>query len=249
MKKQYLIGLAAIGLVACGSQGTAKSGDDDPIAMAVANPDRPDADRARDEARKPAEIVAFAGVKQGDKVAELLPGGGYYTRILCKVVGPSGHLYETVPTFFANRPGGLDGINAVAKECGNVTVMVADTKSFTLPEKVDLVWTSENYHDMHNGPNADVAADNKAAFDALKPGGLYYVEDHSAPGMGTSVTSTLHRMGPEAAISEIEAAGFKLDAQSDLLKNPDDPHDKPVFDPSIRGRTDKFAQRFKKPAM
>jgi predicted methyltransferase len=249
VKKAFLIGAAALGLVACGTQGTAKSGDEDPIAAAVANPDRPEADRARDDVRKPVQIIAFAGVKPGDKIVELVPGGGYFTRMLCKVAGPSGHLYEIVPPFYANRPNGLDGINAVAKECGNVTVMVANADDFKVPEKVDLVWTSENYHDMHNGPNADIAKVDKNLFDALKPGGLFYVEDHSAPGKGTSVTSTLHRMDPAAAISEIEAAGFKLDGQSDALANPDDPHDKPVFDPSIRGKTDKFALRFKKPAM
>lgn len=247
MKKAILIGLAATGLAACSADGAAKGGADDPIKAAVANPDRPAADTARDAERKPAETVAFAGVKPGDKVAELIPGGGYYTRILCKVIGPTGHLYEIVPKFFASRPGGLDGINAIAKDCGNTTVVVADMNDFTVPEPVDLVWTSENYHDLHNGPNADIAADNKAVFDALKPGGIFYVEDHSAPGKGTTVTSTLHRIDPASAISEIEAAGFKLDAKSDHLANPDDPHDKPVFDPSIRGHTDKFALRFKKP--
>ena len=249
MKHAFVIGVAALGLVACGTQGTAKSGGDDPIAAAVANPDRPAADRARDAERKPAQIVAFAGVKPGDKIVELVPGGGYFTRILCKVAGPKGHLYEIVPPFYANRPGGLDGINAIAKECGNVTVTVGNANDFTVPEKVDLVWTSENYHDMHNGPNADIAKVDANIFNALKPGGIFYVEDHSAPGKGTSVTSTLHRIDPAAAKSEIEAAGFKLDASSDLLANPDDPHDKPVFDPSIRGHTDKFALRFKKPAM
>lgn len=249
MKKAILIGLAATALAACSVQGSAQSSSNDPIAAAVADPGRPAADTARDADRKPAQMVAFAGVKAGDKVAELIPAGGYYTRILSKAVGPTGHVYAIVPKFFASRPGGLDGINAIAKDYGNVTVVLADTNDFTVPQPVDLVWTSENYHDLHNGPNPAVAADNKAVFDALKPGGIYYVEDHSA-GANTDpkVTSTLHRIQPATAISEIEAAGFKLDARSDLLANPADPHDKPVFDPSIRGKSDKFALRFKKPA-
>jgi predicted methyltransferase len=247
MKKALLIGLGAVALAACGAQGSAQ-GSSDPIAAAVADPGRPAADTARDADRKPAQIVAFAGVKPGDKVAELIPGGGYYTRILAKAVGPKGHLYAIVPTIFSTRPGGLDGINAIAKDYGNVTVVVADMDKFSVPEPVDLVWTSENYHDLHNGPNANVAADNAAVFDALTPGGTYYVEDHAAAaGAGATVTSTLHRIEPAAAISEIEAAGFKLDGQSTLLADPADTHDKPVFDPSIRGKTDKFALRFKKP--
>lgn len=247
MKKALLIGAGALALVVCGAAGLAQ-GSSDSIAAAVADPGRPATDTARDADRKPAQIVAFAGVKPGDKVAELIPGGGYYTRILAKTVGPKGHVYAIVPTFFSTRPGGLDGINAIAKDYGNVTVVVADMNNFSVPEPVDLVWTSENYHDLHNGPNANVAADNAAVFDALRPGGTYYVEDHAAAtGAGATVTSTLHRIEPAAAISEIEAGGFKLEAKSDLLADPADTHDKPVFDPSIRGKTDKFALRFRKP--
>ena len=206
------------------------------------------ADTARDAARKPAQIVAFAGVKPGDKVAEMMPGGGYFTRVLAKTVGPKGHVYALVPTGFANRPGGLDALNALAAQYGNVTVVATDLAAFKVPEPVDVVWTSENYHDFHNGPTANIAGLNKAALDALKPGGVYYIEDHAAAaGSGTTATSTLHRIDPAAAISEVEAAGFKLDGQSKALANAGDAHDKPVFDPSVRGKTDKFALRFKKP--
>lgn len=247
MNKAIWSGLAAVALAACGTQGSAQ-GANDAIAAAVADPGRPPADTARDADRKPTQIVSFAGVKPGDKVAELIPAGGYYTRILAKAVGPKGHVYAIVPKFFASRPGGLDGINAIAKQYGNVTVVLADLNDFTVPEPVDLVWTSENYHDLHNGPSPTIAADNKAVFNALKPGGTYYVEDHAAAsGAGATVTSTLHRIEPAAAISEIEAAGFKLEARSNLLADPADAHDKPVFDPSIRGKTDKFALRFVKP--
>jgi predicted methyltransferase len=218
------------------------------ITAAVADPARPATDTARDASRKPAEIVAFAGVKPGDKVAEMMPGGGYFTRILAKTVGPKGHIYALVPTGFANRPGGLDALNALAAQYGNVTVVATDLAAFKVPEPVDVVWTSENYHDFHNGPTANIAGLNKAAFDALKPGGVYYIEDHAAAaGSGVTATSTLHRIDPAAAISEVEAAGFKLDGQSKALANAGDAHDKPVFDPSVRGKTDKFALRFKKP--
>jgi predicted methyltransferase len=217
------------------------------VTAAVADPARPAADTARDAARKPAQIVAFAGVKPGDTVAELLPGGGYYTRILAKTVGPQGHVYAVVPAAFAQRPGGLDSLNALAQQYGNVTVVAADLAALSLPAPVDLVWTTENYHDLHNGPTANVAAVNKAVFQALKPGGIYFVEDHSAAaGTGTSATQTLHRIDPAAVKEEAAAAGFTFDAESDLLANPDDPKTVGVRDAAVRGETVKFAFRFRK---
>lgn len=212
------------------------------IAAAVADSQRPAADVARDALRKPAEIVAFAGVMPGDKVAEIAPGGGYYTRILAKAVGPGGKVYALMPAFFANRPGGLDSINAIAEQYGNVEVVVIDYAETRLPEPVDLVWTTENYHDLANG---DIATVNEWAFAALKPGGIYFVEDHSAPGTGTSATRTLHRIDPAAVKEQVGAAGFVLEEESDILHNPDDPHD--VSPREVEPTSDKFAFRFRKP--
>ena len=238
---------AIVGLTLAGTTAVAQSEVPAAVAGAVADAGRPDVDKARDAARKPAEIVAFAGVKPGDKVAEFLPGGGYYTRILAKAVGPTGHVYLLIPAAFAQRPGGLDAINALAAQYGNVTVVATELTQFTLPEPVDLAWTTENYHDMHNGPTPSFAGINRATFRALKPGGIYFVEDHSAaPGAGASVTSTLHRIEPATAIAEVTAAGFALDAQSNLLANPDDPKTAGVRDPSIQGETEKLALRFRK---
>ena len=239
----YAVAVATLALAA-----TAKAEVPAAIAAAVADADRPDADKARDAARKPAEIVAFAGVKPGDKVAEFLPGGGYYTRILSRAVGPKGHVYLLIPAAFAQRPGGLDAITALAAQLGNVTVVATDLTSFTLPEPVDLAWTTENYHDMHNGPSPSFAGVNAAAFAALKPGGIYFVEDHAAAaGAGPAVTQELHRIDPAQAIAEVTAAGFALDAQSDLLANANDPKNVGVRDPSVQGETEKFALRFRKP--
>lgn len=212
------------------------------IAAAVADDRRPDADQARDPLRKPAEIVAFAGVEPGDVVAEIAPGGGYYTRILAASVGPQGKVYALVPAFFANRPGGLDGINALAEQYGNVEVVVIDYAETELPAPVDLVWTTENYHDLANG---DIGTVNSWVFNALKPGGVYFVEDHSAPGTGTSATSTLHRIDPAAVKEQVTAAGLVLDGESDLLHNPNDPHD--VSPREVQPTSDKFALRFRKP--
>jgi predicted methyltransferase len=238
---------AIVSLAVAGTASLAQSQVPQAIAAAVADGGRPDADKARDAARKPAEIVAFAGVRPGDKVAEFLPGGGYYTRILAKTVGPQGHVYVLIPAAFAQRPGGLDAINALAAQYGNVTVVATDLTNFTLPEPVDLAWTTENYHDMHNGPTPSFAGINEATFRALKPGGIYFVEDHSAaPGAGATVTSTLHRIEPAAVIGEVTAAGFALEAQSDLLANSADPKTAGVRDPSIQGETEKFAIRFRR---
>jgi predicted methyltransferase len=212
------------------------------IAAAVADPARPAADTARDPLRKPAEIVAFAGVRPGMSVAEIAPGGGYFTRILAKAVGPTGKVYALMPAFFANRPGGLDAINALAAQYGNIEVVVVDYAATKLPEPVDLVWTTENYHDLANG---DIGPVNKWAFDALEPGGIYFVEDHDAPGAGTTVTSTLHRIDAAAVKEQVGAAGFALEAESDILDNPNDPH---TANPrEVEPTSDKFALRFRKP--
>lgn len=240
--------IASLALATSGLAVSARAQDaSSAISAAVADAQRPAADRERDVHRKPAQIVAFAKVKPGDKVAEMMPGGGYYTRILARTVGPMGHIYALVPTGFANRPGALDALNALAAQYGNVTIVPTDLTSFRLDTPVDVVWTTENYHDFHNGPTANIAGLNAAAFAALKPGGIYFIEDHAAAaGAGTTTTSTLHRIEPAAVISEAKAAGFKLDAQSDVLANPKDTRELGVRDPSIQGETAKLVLRFRK---
>jgi predicted methyltransferase len=156
-------------------------------------------------------------------VAELGPGRGYYTRILAKAVGPKGKVYAVLTTAQAARPGVLDGLNALAASQPNIKVVTVDFATMMLPEKADLFWTTENYHDFHNGPTADIAALDKAVFNNLKPGGIFYVEDHNAAdGAGLEATSKFHRMDVAVAKSELTAAGFKLDGEGDLLRNPAD---------------------------
>ncbi|MFC3096335.1 class I SAM-dependent methyltransferase [Alteraurantiacibacter palmitatis] len=213
------------------------------IATAVSDARRPAGDIARDPLRKPAEIAAFAGVQPGMVIAEIAPGGGYYTRILAASVGPQGQVYALMPAFFAQRPGGLDAINALAAEYGNVEVVVVEGyDTLTLPQPVDLVWTTENYHDLANG---DVGVVNAGVARLLRPGGIYFVEDHNAPGTGLSATSTLHRIDPMAVIAQVTEAGFVLEAVSDLLHNPDDPRNVPPRE--AQPTSDKFALRFRKP--
>jgi predicted methyltransferase len=219
------------------------------ITDAVADPARPEADRVRDADRKPAECIALTGLHAGAKVAEMWPGGGYFTRIFSKILGPQGVLYAWMPPPAA--PGGRDiaaPIRALAADANYPNIKLATLDpSMPLPEKVDLVWTSLNYHDMKNRPNADLGAINKMVFDALKPGGLYMVIDHAAEkGSGARDTSTRHRIDPDLVRQEVTAAGFKLSVQSDLLKHADDDHTKNSHEVE-RGHTDQFVLLFQKP--
>jgi predicted methyltransferase len=218
------------------------------VTAAVADTGRPAADTARDENRKPAEVVAVSGLKPGDVVAELGSSGGYYSRVLSKVVGPKGKVFAVVNAAqLAARPASADAIKAIAAVDTNIVIVPDDyTKLSALPEKVDMVWTTDNYHDYHNA--IDMVAFDKAVFDALKPGGIFFVEDHaSAPGAGLTVTKTLHRIDPEVVKAEVTAAGFKLVRTSDVLAHPEDDHLKQNAETSIRGHTDRFIMVFKKP--
>ena len=224
------------------------------IAAAVADPNRPDADRQRDADRKPAQTLMFAGVRPSEQIAELMPGGGYFTRIFSKAIGDSGHIYALVPaplaTAAADAPDFAARIKAVAKDphYANVSVVVEPFSQLNVPAPVDMVWTSDNYHDLHNFPGLDLTVFNQMVFAALKPGGIYFIIDHVAPaGSGISDTNTLHRIDPSRVRADVEAAGFKFVGSSDVLRNPADPHTAIVFDPAIRGHADQFVFKFRKP--
>jgi predicted methyltransferase len=222
------------------------------IASAVADPARPESDRNRDAARMPAESLQFSGVKSGDAVADFNANAGYFTRLFADVVGSRGHVYAIEPVeiqqYIAKATAELQ---AYAAGHPNVTVSIATAlESLRVPRKLDLFWISQNYHDLHNtyfGP-LDIAAFNKAVFDALKPGGSYVVLDHTAaPGASADVTETLHRIDPATVRREVEAAGFVFDSKSEILANAADPRTIKVFDKSIQGHTDQFILKFRKP--
>ena len=220
------------------------------IAAAVADPARPAADRARDALRKPAACLAFVGVHRGMKIAELFPGQGYFTRLFSRVAGPDGRVYAIGPP--PKKPGTPPRVQPIADDPHydhNITVLQEPVTNLTVPQPVDLVWTSQNYHDLHNEHGLNVADFDRQVYKALKPGGIFLVLDHVAPaGSGFSDTSTLHRIDPEAAKKEIMSAGFEFVGQSNVLRNPKDSHTNKVFDPSIRGYTDQFIYKFRKPA-
>ena len=218
------------------------------ISAAVADSARPAEDKQRDAERKPAETLAFAGVKPGETVVELAPGRGYYTRLLSEVVGAKGKVYVVTSPPKPDKP--PPPVQAIAADphYSNVTVIMQPIKEVKLPEGVDLVWTSQNYHDFHNIPDVDVATINRDVFASLKSGGTYFVLDHAAEaGSGARDTNTLHRIDEETVKKEVTAAGFKFAGESDILRNKDDPHTAKVFDAEIRGHTDQFVLKFKKP--
>jgi predicted methyltransferase len=212
---------------------------------------RPPADALTDPAMKGPEVIAFMGVKPGDRVADIV--AGRFVRALSQAVGPRGKVYAVMPAeVIKAHPEVLGILKSLAgmPGFGNVVVSTPAIDTPALPSRLDEVFIRQNYHDLHDkfmGP-ADVAAFNRAVYAALKPGGAYVVLDHAdKPGAGLANTDKTHRIDEAVVKSEVEAAGFKLDGESSILANPADDHTKFVFDPAIRGRTDQFLLRFQKP--
>lgn len=223
----------------------------DNMLSAVANPARSEKDKARDAARHPAEILAFAGVKTGDKVGDFLMGGGYFTRIFSGAVGPTGKVYAfQAAEFISFQADYAKWQDETAKFAPNIVPVRSSVGAFAPAEPLDLIFTAQNYHDLHLGyaTPAQIAAINAGLFKALKPGGVLLVIDHyAADGTGDTQSNKLHRIDIATVKSELEAAGFKLEATSDILRNPSDPRTASVFDPSIQGKTDQFILKFRKP--
>jgi predicted methyltransferase len=222
------------------------------ITAAVNDPAR-QADAANDARRKVGELMAFAQVKPGQSVLELIPGSGYFTRVFSAIVGASGHVYVVWPNeYLKEDTGALEKTKALVAQnhYANVGVLVQPAGALSVPQPVDLVFTSQNYHDYPDPfmGKVDPAVLNRQVFAALKPGGLYVIVDHvAAAGSGMRDTNTLHRIDPAIVKAQVIAAGFVFDGESAVLQNNADPHSNKVFDPSIRGRTDQFVYRFRKP--
>jgi len=252
MKLSMMAGAAGLLALACAFSATAAAPRDD-VAAALSDRGRPAADVVRDPLRHPAELIRFAGIRPGDKVADYFPGGGYYDRILSGVVGPRGRVYGFIPAEMARNcdPSEFAGGRAVAREGrGNYVIVEQPLAAFRTPMPLDMVWSSQNFHDLYDRfmDHADVAAAMRAVYRALKPGGLFVVIDHAAEdGSGLRDTERLHRIDPAAIRRQVEAAGFRFVGRSDVLRNPKDDHKLRVFDPRIRGRTDQVAFKFRKP--
>jgi predicted methyltransferase len=217
------------------------------ITAAVADSGRPAADTARDPLRKPVDMMVFAGVHPGERVLELIPGGGYFERIFSVAIGPKGTLVEAIPVI-----GGSDASpksNGIAKDAHYTNIAEIPMTPYAIGASgpYDLIWTSQNYHDLHlTRLKIDIAALDKVLFASLKHGGVMVIVDHAAtPGSGITTTDALHRIDEDLVKSEMKAAGFVLVAESNVLRNPADDHTQRVF--SMHDKTDQFVLRWRKP--
>jgi predicted methyltransferase len=252
MKLRFAVAAVAVALFASASSSFAAPAPDAPafVQAAVADIHRPKTDTDRDADRLPLVMLGFSGIKPGDKVAELVPAQGYATRLLSAAVGPNGRVYAI--NIAALNQQIKDQTKPVLADPNykNVSYSEQILSELKTPEPVDLVWTSQNYHDLKNMGQffADTNAMNKAIFAALKPGGLYIIIDHVAQtGSGARDTGTLHRIDPELVKSEVLAAGFQFVGESKALANPE-PHTARVPGAgNLNDKSDKFFFKFQKP--
>jgi predicted methyltransferase len=252
--RTFTLALAAAALVAgCRKAEPPRQFSQAALDQALADPARKAQGDAADARRKPGPLIALAGVKPGDKVLDLIPGSGYWTRIFSKIIGPEGKVYAVWPQAYARfAMGNVADMRKLSadKYYGNIVTQVQPTTQLTAPEPLDVVWTSQNFHDypdeyMGKGDPAELARD---AFKLLKSGGTFMVIDHMAkPGRGLADTEALHRIDPASVRQIAQSVGFKFAGESKVLNNPNDPLDIPVFDPKIRGHTSQFAYKFVKP--
>ncbi len=248
-KIRLMMPLVAVALLAAPIHAAAPKST---VAAAVADTSRQADNRKLDEGRHPAEVLAFAQVKPGSTVVDFMAGGGYYTEMLSRLVGPKGNVLPMNPAGFHKA----EVWDAIQKSHANVTPLIAPVNSMSLaPRSVDLIFTHLVYHDLYwesekfNFARVDVDAMVANWFRALRPGGTVVIVDHVGPGGDTrALVDKLHRIDPAKVRADMERAGFVLDGEADSLRMKDDDHSKNVFDPAIRGKTDRFMMRFRKPA-
>lgn len=249
MKRLMLAVAACAILSACAPQDGLAPLDDLTTAyqMAAEDPARPESEYARDALRKPVEMLAFMQLRPGQTIADIRPEEGYFTRLFSPVVGPEGRVYAFVPNQTAQRENAF--ADTLASAYPNVSRVTGRLEEMTFDRPLDVVFMGEEYHDFTIPRfGTDVAAMNRRVFEVLKPGGLYVILDHqAADGAGISVAGTLHRIEAAELRRQVEAAGFVFDGETDAVRVPADDHTLSVFDVSIRGRTDRFVYRFRKP--
>jgi predicted methyltransferase len=263
--KRFAALLLCIGIAACGQQTPDPAEDSTTPAAeavvavdyagAVGNPARPEADRDRDAQRKPAEVLEFFGIEPGMVVLDMFSGGGYYTEIIAYVVGDDGHVYAHSNEAYLQFVGDEFEQRYKDGRLGNVEVLMAENNELALePESLDAVVLALSFHDLYYAapedgwPAFDVPAFLEELRSGLRPGGIVGIIDHyAAAGASAETGGTVHRIDPAIVIDAMESAGFILDGQSDVLRNPADDYSRIVFDPELRGKTDRFVLRFRKP--
>ena len=260
MKRTTTILLALI-LGACGQQADEPTEQAAPVEpdvsiyeAAVANVDRPETDRERDAGRKPAEILEFFGIAPGMTVLDMFSGGGYYTEILSHAVGSDGHVIAQTNQAYLGFVGEEFEKRYLGGRLENTEVLMAENNELSLkPGAIDAVMLILSFHDLYaadaeNGwPAIDIEKLLAELHGGLKPGGIVGIIDHyAAEGAPSETGTTTHRIDPGIVIDEMTSAGFVLEEQSDILRNPDDDYEKIVFDPELRGKTDRFVMRFVK---
>jgi len=221
-------------------------------ARVVADTTRSEANRKLDESRNPAAVLDFAGYEKGDVVADFMAGGGYYTELISRTVGPRGRVYALEPSSFYDAKV-WDALTAGNR---NVSTLVAPVAAMQLaPKSVDSVFAHLVYHDLYwesekyKYARVEPAAVAANWYAALKPGGTLVIVDHVGPGGDTrALVEKLHRIDPATVKADMAAAGFELVAESDVLQRSDDDHSTNVFDPKVRGKTDRFMMKFRRPS-
>lgn len=244
---RLLVAASALGLAACATALPTIS-----TAQAISDPRRPAQDVALDTQRQGAAVLDLANIQPGWKVADIMQGAGYFTRLFVAKAGPTGKVYAWSPDAFMKAKPALydDSLNVLQRAYPDqIVTMRSGFDDLVFPEKLDMIFTSQNYHDLHMKvfPAGLAAEMNKKVFDSLKPGGIYVVVDHVANPDTANAPDTVHRIDPAVLRSEIEAAGFKFDGESPALRKPADDHTLMVMNPAIRGKTDQIIYRFRKP--
>ena len=255
--------ILSLAVVACGQQATetaidevADAGIDPAIyAAALQNPARPAADRDRDAGRQPAKVLEFFGIAPGMAVLDMFSGGGYYSEIIADVVGPEGRVVAHANKAYLRFVGDEFAARHADGRLANVEVLMAENNELDLAEnQFDAVMMVLSFHDTYwidadlDWLEIDRPKLFAEIFAAMKPGAVLAVVDHQAePGSPGEVGGTLHRIDPAVVITNLGQAGFVLEDEADFLRNPEDDYSKNVFDESVRGKTDRFILKFRKP--
>jgi predicted methyltransferase len=233
--------LTSVGAVAADEQS-------DRMQAALAAAERPAEDKARDAARKPIETIDFLGIESGMSVMDVFAAGGWFTEVLSAAVGPEGKVLSQNPTFFQQARGGAMAadLNARAARLGNVEVAFTDIGALGRDGQFDAAITAMNLHDVYGrGGEAAGMEFVQGVYKALKPGGVFGVIDHV--GIAGQNNPELHRIEKDVARKLLTDAGFVIEAESDLLANPEDDHTLGIRDASLERRTDQFLFLARKP--